>query len=140
MVISYYFYTSGSILGALTKYLLAYDADCGSCTSFKRLVDLLDTYHVIDFMSLVKANKIGLLNNVPESTRFNSFHLISPNGNVQSGSEALYDLIALFPLGNYISKLIVLFPGGKQLTRFLYCTFSKLHNSSSCRLRDDHTV
>ncbi len=115
-----------------SRYILAYDADCGPCTSFKRLVDFLDTYRVIDFMSLVDANKLGLLDNVPESTRFNSFHLISPDGVIRSGSEALYDLIALFPLGNYISKL-----GGKQVTRFLYHTFPKLHNSSSCRLSNN---
>ena len=121
----------------MPSYLLAYDADCGPCIRFKRLVDFLDAYHVIDFMSLVDANELGLLNKVPESIRFKSFHLISPNGDIQSGSEALYDLIALFPLGCHISKLIVLFPGGKQMTRFLYYTFSRLHNSNSCHLSNN---
>lgn len=119
---------------SLAKYLMAYDADCGPCTSFKRLVDFLDVYHVIDFMSLIDADKLGLLDSIPKSMRFNSFHLISPAGDIRSGSEALYDLIALFPLGSYMSKLLVLIPGGKRMTRFLYDTFSKLHNSSSCRL------
>ena len=121
----------------LTNYLLAYDADCGPCTLFKRLVDFLDVYNIIDFVSLTHANELGLLNKIPESFRFKSFHLISPNGDIQSGSEALYDLIGLFPLGRPISKIIVLFPGGKQMTRFLYYNLSRLRNASSCDLSDN---
>jgi predicted DCC family thiol-disulfide oxidoreductase YuxK len=118
----------------VANYLMAYDADCGPCTQFKRLVDFLDIYHVIDFVSLADADKLGLLNNMSESLRFKSFHLISPDGDIQSGSEALYDLIALFPLGGHISKLIVLLPGGKRVIRFLYDTFSKLHGTRACHL------
>ena len=113
---------------------MAYDADCGPCTQFKRLVDFLDIYHAIDFIPLADADKLGLLNNMSEPLRFKSFHLISPDGDIQSGSEALYDLIALFPLGGHISKLIVLLPGGKRIIRFLYNTFSKLHDNSACYL------
>ena len=113
---------------------MAYDADCGPCTQFKRLVDFLDVCHVIDFIPLANADKLGLLNNMSEPLRFKSFYLISTDGDIQSGSEALYDLIALFPLGGRISKLIVLLPGGKRMIRFLYNTFSKLHDTSSCYL------
>jgi predicted DCC family thiol-disulfide oxidoreductase YuxK len=114
------------------SYLLAYDADCGPCTRFKRLVDFFDAYHKIDFLSLTDANEHGLLNRIPESLRFESFHLISTNGDIQSGSDALLHLIGLFPLGHAISKIIMFFPGGKQMIKFLYDTFSRLHNSSSC--------
>ena len=117
---------------------MAYDADCGPCTEFKRLVDLLDIYHAIDFIPLADADKLGLLNTISELLRFKSFHLISPDGDIQSGPEALYDLIALFPLGGHFSKLIVLLPGGKRMTRFLYNTFSKLRDSSACHL--DHNM
>jgi predicted DCC family thiol-disulfide oxidoreductase YuxK len=118
----------------MPNYLLAYDADCGPCTQFKRLVDFLDAYHTIDFLSLTDANEHGLLNRIPESLRFESFHLISTNGDIQSGSDALLDLIGLFPLGRPISKIIILFPGGKLMIKFLYNTFSRLHNASSCHL------
>ena len=121
----------------MTNYLLAYDSDCGPCTKFKRLVDFLDAYHAIDFVSLTDANERGLLDSIPKSRRSKSFHLISPNGEIQSGSDALYDLISLFPLGGYISKLIVLLPGGKRMTRLLYYALSRLRNSSSCRLGDN---
>src|SRR5919108_4625148 len=118
----------------MPSHLLAYDADCGPCTRLKCLVDFLDAYHTIDFLSLTDANKRGLLNRIPESLRFESFHLISTKGEVQSGSDALLDLIGLFPLGRAISKIIMFFPGGKQMIKFLYDTFSRLHNASSCHL------
>ncbi len=125
------------MIDTVTNYLLVYDSDCGPCTKFKRLVDFLDAYHTIDFVTLIDANERGLLDSIPESNRFNSFHLISPNGEIQSGSEALYDLIGLFPLGHHVSKLIVLLPGGKRMTRFLYYTLSRLRSASSCHLSDN---
>jgi predicted DCC family thiol-disulfide oxidoreductase YuxK len=118
----------------MPSYLLAYDADCGPCTRFKHLVDFLDAYHKMAFLSLTEANERGLLNRIPESLRFESFHLISTNGDIQSGSDALLDLIGLFPLGRPISKIIIFFPGGKQMIKFLYDTFSRLHNASPCQL------
>jgi predicted DCC family thiol-disulfide oxidoreductase YuxK len=121
----------------MPSYLLAYDADCGPCIRFKRLVDFLDRYHTIDFLSLTDANERGLLNSIPQSLRFESFHLISTNGDIQSGSDALLDLIGLFPLGRPILKIIIFFPGGKQMIKFLYDTFSRLHNASSCHLNGD---
>src|SRR5215207_1599851 len=121
----------------MPSYFLAYDADCGPCIRFKRLVDFLDASHKIDFLSLTDANENGLLNRIPESLRFESFHLISTNGDIQSGSDALLDLIGLLPLGRAISKIILFFPGGKQMIRFLYDTFSRLHKASSCHLNDN---
>ena len=119
----------------MPSYLLAYDADCGPCVRFKRLVDFLDVYHTMDFLSLTDANEHGLLNRIPESLRFESFHLISTNGTIQSGSDALLDLIGLLPLGSPISKIITFFPGGKQIIKLFYDTFSSLHNASSCHLK-----
>jgi predicted DCC family thiol-disulfide oxidoreductase YuxK len=121
----------------MPSHLLAYDADCGPCTRFKCLVDFLDAYHTIDFLSLTDANKRGLLNRIPESLRFESFHLISTNGEVQSGSDALLDLIGLFPLGRPISKIIIFLPGGNEMLKFLYDIFSRLHNTGSCRPNDN---
>jgi predicted DCC family thiol-disulfide oxidoreductase YuxK len=118
----------------LSKYLLAYDADCGPCAKFKRVVQILDMYNRIDFLSLLEAEKLGFLNEIPQDLRHSSFHLISPVGETWSGAEALPCLIDLFPLGHPISKLILLLPAGKRITKFIYSTLSKLRDSSSCGL------
>jgi predicted DCC family thiol-disulfide oxidoreductase YuxK len=96
------------------------------------MVDLLDAYHQINFISLYEADKIGLLNKIPHTIRFTSFHLICPDGKILSGADGLTRLVAILPLGTPVSKLISKTPGGKYITRFLYNTFSKLHISPAC--------
>ena len=111
-----------------SKYILAYDSNCGPCTKFKRIVDILDTYERIDFISLTKADQEGLLDKIPVHQRYKSFHLIFPKGDAKSGSEALLELIAILPGGKIISRIINYFPGGKKAVRFVYKRFSRLHN------------
>jgi predicted DCC family thiol-disulfide oxidoreductase YuxK len=116
----------------LANHILAYDVDCGPCTRFKRIVELLDARHRIDFLSLHKADKLGLLKGIPHPMRYTSFHLICPDGEIFSGADGLVRLVAILPLGNQISKLIALTPGGEWMIKLLYKTFSRLHNSPTC--------
>ena len=55
------------------KYILAYDADCAPCTKFRHIVDILDKYERIDFISLTKAEQEGLLDKIPVHQRYKSF-------------------------------------------------------------------
>ena len=118
------------------KYVLAYDADCGPCTKFSHAVDILDRYQKIDFISLTRADKEGLLDKIPASRRYTSFHLILPNREeVKSGSDAVVELIAILPGGKVISPVINYFPGGKQIVHFIYTRFSRLHDGGSCNIK-----
>lgn len=121
----------------LSDYIMVYDADCGPCRRFKHFVDFLDIDNQIDFVPLTQAEEFGLLNRIPQYLRYKSFHLISPTGDIHSGAEAIPHLINLFPLGHYISKLIVLTPGGKQIMTSIYSTFSRFHDGSSCNLHSE---
>jgi predicted DCC family thiol-disulfide oxidoreductase YuxK len=53
-----------------SKYILAYDADCGPCTRFARVVNSLDKYKKIGFMLLTIADQEGLLDRIPVTIRF----------------------------------------------------------------------
>ena len=117
-----------------SKYILAYDVDCGPCTRFAHVVDILDKYEKIDFISLIIADQQGLLDRISATLRYRSCHLISPNGETKSGSDALLELIAILPGGKIISPIINYFPGGKLTVRFIYNRFSRLHDSASCRI------
>ena len=88
---------------------MAYDADCGPCTRIRNIVDILDKYEKIDFFSLTKADQKGLFDMIPTPLRYKSFHLIFPNGETKSGSEALLELIAILPGGRMISSTIITF-------------------------------
>jgi predicted DCC family thiol-disulfide oxidoreductase YuxK len=117
-----------------SKYILAYDADCGPCTRFAHVVNSLDKHEKIDFISLTIADQQGLLDGISAPLRYRSFHLISPNGEAKSGSEALLELISILPGSKIISPIINYFPGGKLIVRFIYNRFSRLHDRVSCRI------
>jgi predicted DCC family thiol-disulfide oxidoreductase YuxK len=117
-----------------SKYILAYDADCGPCTRFAHVVNSLDKHEKIDFISLTIADQQGLLDGISAPLRYRSFHLISPNGEAKSGSEALLELISILPGSKIISPIINYFPGGKLIVRFIYNGFSRLHDRVSCRI------
>jgi predicted DCC family thiol-disulfide oxidoreductase YuxK len=117
-----------------SKYILAYDADCWPCARFAYVVNSLDKYEKIDFISLTIADQRGLLDRIYAPLRYRSFHLISSNGEAKSGSEALLELIAILPGGRIISPIINYLPGGKLIVRFIYNRFSKLHNRASCHI------
>jgi predicted DCC family thiol-disulfide oxidoreductase YuxK len=123
-------------IGSSSKYILAYDANCGPCTKFKCIVDILDKYERIDFISLIKADQEGLLDKIPVHQRYKSFHLIFTKGDTKSGSEALLELIVILPGGKIISPIINYFPGGKKAVGFIYKRFSRLHDKGSCSIND----
>ena len=117
-----------------SRYTLAYDTDCGPCNRFAHVVNSLDKHEKIDFIPLVVADQHGLLDGISAPLRYRSFHLISPNGEAKSGSEALLELIDILPGGKIISPIINYLPGGKLFVRFIYNRFSRLHDRASCRI------
>ncbi len=121
----------------MQKYLIAYDIDCGPCNKFKNLVDILDRYNSIDFISIFEADSKGLLKSIPSSKKYESFHLIFPTGKIESGSDAIIDLINIFPLGHYISKIIMMLPANHNIIKYIYYLFSSLRNYSSCKTQNN---
>lgn len=116
----------------MPRFVLAYDADCGPCTRFKHMIDFIDTRNQVRFISLMEADKSGLLDSIPVSKRHTSFHLIFPSGTVLSGSEAIPSLIEILPGGKAISRVITSAPGGAKSISFVYAGFSRLHDRGSC--------
>src|ERR671930_1547989 len=127
-----------SAKSSLSRYILAYDADCGPCTRFAHVVDSLDKSEIIDFISLTLADQKGLLDTISPPLRYKSFHLIFPNREVKSGSEALVELIAILPGGKIISPIVNYFPGGKPFVSFIYNSFSTLYDMGSCNMDNNN--
>jgi predicted DCC family thiol-disulfide oxidoreductase YuxK len=112
--------------------LLVYDANCGPCTRFKRIIDFLDTHDRFRYDSLLRSDELGLLDSVPMAERHRSFHIISPEGRVSSGVLAIPTLLGQLPLGGIACALVSKAPGGMRLVNLVYSTFSRLHENSSC--------
>ena len=120
------------------KYLLVYDSDCGPCSRFSNVIRWLDKYGRVKYSSLIGAGEQGLLDRVPKESRYKSFHLISPEGSILSGSFAIPILIGLFPLGSGVASLIRRVPIGQQVVSFFYNTTARLHNGNSCNSNLSH--
>ena len=118
------------------RHTLVYDADCGPCTKFRRIIGFLDIRRTLLFASLVDADSSGKLNTVPAARRHRSFHLVSPQGKVESGANALPGLIALLPAGRLASEAIEASPFMFRRVAFVYSVFSRLHDSGSCSYKD----
>jgi predicted DCC family thiol-disulfide oxidoreductase YuxK len=119
----------------MQRYLLAYDADCGPCTRFKRAIGFLDSYQRINPIPLTEADSEGVLDGVPPSRRHRSFHLVTPGGGVLSGAAAIPALVGLLPAGRFPARLMASAPGGPRAVKFVYQTFSRLHDSGSCNFK-----
>ena len=119
---------------ALSVYVLVYDADCSMCTRFKDMIDFLDADENFGFMSIDDAERIGLLDSLPDVRRHRSFHIVRPDDLVESGAEAVPTLVSLLPLGRLVSKIITSAPLGRQMISFLYTMVSRRHEAGLCKL------
>ncbi|HYY90454.1 MAG TPA: DCC1-like thiol-disulfide oxidoreductase family protein [Candidatus Dormibacteraeota bacterium] len=117
-------------------WLVLYDADCGLCTRFKKSLDLLDVHGNLEFVSIDRAEEIGLLDSLPDARRHSSFHLVLPDNRVESGENALPTLIRLLPAGRVVVKMIVSAPKGQKLLNFVYSTVTRLHEVGSCKMQN----
>ena len=116
------------------EFVLAYDANCGPCSGFRAVVELLDARRRIRFVSLRAAEESGLLDGIASASRYASFHLIRSESSAPweerlwSGSEALLPVVRLLsPWGRAISRIVQNTPGGSRAVSFLYSALSRSH-------------
>lgn len=113
--------------------MLAYDASCGPCTTFKGVVDFLDALGRIEFLSLQEAEGSGLMNEIEPSSRYASFHLFSPASagrrKALSGPDALLPLARALCPSRTVATAIERAPGGSRLLGSAYSVLSRLHHA-----------
>ena len=112
---------------ASKRPLLVYDVDCGACARFKRAVEFLDPRGLMDFISIERAQDLGLLEALSNQRMHASFHLIKSDEDVESGAEAFPSLVRMLPLGWLTSKMLASTPGGPRATAWVYSTAARLH-------------
>lgn len=115
------------------KFILLYDSDCGICSRFKRMVELLDWNRKIDYLSLTDPKSNGILTRVPEELKLSSSHLMLPNGSVLTGSAYLSELLGILPSTKYTLGVLARFPAISRFFIFLFDIMSRLHNTSFCK-------
>src|SRR5207245_1190156 len=76
-------------------YLLLYDRDCGICSAVSRWIRTLDWRGRIRLQSIQSSRNI--LVGIPEDRMLDALHVVSPDGHVTTGGDAVPNLNGSFP-------------------------------------------
>ena len=110
---------------AAPKATLIFDANCGSCTRFAKMVGRLDLRKNIQFASLYDPKVEARLRPKLGPAYDQSFHLeLHAQGRLVSGEDALEDLARLFPAAAPFGALAFKVPGVKGVPAALYRAFA----------------
>ncbi|MCB0877155.1 MAG: DCC1-like thiol-disulfide oxidoreductase family protein [Solirubrobacterales bacterium] len=91
-------------------HALLYDADCGFCTLAAKVALRLDEDDRLRAVAIGSEEGQRLLTELPEDLRLDSFHLVTPGGQVISGPDAAPILARLLRGGHVPSRAMRRFP------------------------------
>ena len=84
----------------MDRTIVLYDSDCGFCKRMLAKFLLWDRGRRLRPVALQSDEAGGLLAGMPEDERMASWHLVTPDGSVRSGGEAVAPLLRLLPGGS----------------------------------------
>jgi predicted DCC family thiol-disulfide oxidoreductase YuxK len=91
--------------------VVLYDDDCAFCKWSLDKILAWDRRRRLRPVAIQSEEGQGLLANIPESGRLDSWHLVLPTGEVRSAGAAAAPLTALLPGGRPLAFLFRSFPG-----------------------------
>ncbi len=113
-------------------YLLLYDRDCGICSAVSRWIRALDWRGRIRLSSIQSSRSI--LVGIPEERILDAFHVVTPDGRVTTGGDAVPTLIGAFPIGAGVERVL---RGSSALMGFVhrfYGFLTRFRDRLVCRL------
>src|SRR5437667_11285436 len=85
-------------------YILLYDRDCGICSAVSRWIRALDWRGRIRLQSIQSSRSI--LVGVSEDRMLDALLVVSPDGRVTAGGDAVPTLIGAFPIGAGLARIL----------------------------------
>jgi predicted DCC family thiol-disulfide oxidoreductase YuxK len=89
---------------------LLYDADCNICKTITETLLTWDRARRLRPVAIQSEEGNRLLHAIPPEDRLKSFHLVRPDGQVESAGPALADLFRELPGGAAVARLLELSP------------------------------
>ena len=118
------------------RWPVLYDEDCGFCKwSLDKLL-AWDRRKLLRPVSIQSGEGQVLLADIPEDKRLDSFHLVSPEGEIRSAGAACAPLARLLPGGTPLAVIFRTFP---RLTERAYRLVASNRNRLARLLRIDAT-
>src|SRR2546428_11607676 len=85
-------------------YVLLYDRDCGICSALSRWIHRVDVRGRIRFESIQSGR--ALLTGIPDERMLDAWHIVTPDGHVTTGGDAVPTLVSAFPIGAGLGRLL----------------------------------
>jgi predicted DCC family thiol-disulfide oxidoreductase YuxK len=92
------------------QWAVLYDDDCGFCKWSLDKILAWDRRRRLRPVAIQSDEGQALLADVPENERLDSWHLVSPSGEVRSAGAAAEPLARLLPAGRPLARLFATFP------------------------------
>ena len=103
---------------------LIYDDSCPVCLAGIEKVRQYDRHGLVELIPLSRASTRNDLKLPPQTELSREIHLISSDGKIYKGSDALAHLARLLPKPRLLGRMLLL-PGIRQLARPLYRLIAK---------------
>ena len=104
--------TAGGQSPENARATVLYDRDCGFCRWTLARLLALDRAHRLRPVALQSPEGRRLLPDMSEEQRLASAHVVTPDGHVYSGGDAVTPLLRHLPAGRPLSAVAGLAPGG----------------------------
>ena len=113
-------------MNASTHYLV-FDGACELCQRLCRAVQQADRHHRLHAVTFGDPLTARLLASLPPDQWRDTFHLVSPDGKIRSGDDAMPAIMRLLPCGRPLAWLMTC-PGiGRPLTSLVYRWLTGMH-------------
>src|SRR5256712_1570252 len=107
-------------------YVLLYDRDCGICSALSRWIHRVDLRRRIRFESIQSGR--ALLTGIPEERMLDAWHIVTPDGLVTTGGDAVPTLVGAFPIGAGLGRLLAGSSGLMRQVRRLYAFLPRVRD------------
>jgi predicted DCC family thiol-disulfide oxidoreductase YuxK len=115
------------------RYVLLFDEDCSICSAASRLIRAVDIRRRIHVRPILASR--DLLRGVPEERILDAFHVVSPDGRVTTGGDAVPVLVEAFPMGAGAARLLQESAALLALTHRAYSFAARFRDALTCRVR-----
>ena len=97
-----------------SQHVILYDRDCGFCKWSLDKILAWDRRRRLRPVAIQSEEGEALLSAVPEAKRLDSWHLVSPAGDVRSAGAAAAPMAELLPGGRPLARMFRSFPGATE--------------------------
>ena len=101
-------------------HYLLYDQDCSLCVGFKEAVLRQDQLNQIEAVGFNDSRIPSIVPGMPEEQLKRSFHLVAPDGSVESAHQAMPKLLSLLPAWAWLGWGLKRLPGSQKLSERIY--------------------